>query len=102
MPTDGLPFAIFIRRQVEFLGLAQEFAELRDLLLLSRRNNVDGLEIVFDIDTQISPFFLLQVRRNLLRPLGKIAHMPYAGFYRVVRSQESRDRPGLGRRLDNH
>ena len=71
MPTDGLPLAVFVRRQIQVLGVLEhvlEFADLRDLVA---GNHVDGIEILVDVHAQVGPVFPLEFGRDFLRPWGR-------------------------------
>ncbi len=50
MPTNRLPFAILVSRDVQFVGILDRFAKLGDDLLLARRDNVDGLKALLHVD----------------------------------------------------
>ena len=65
MPTNCLAFAIFVRREVQFVGLLQQILELRDLLLLVCGYNIHRLEVIIDIDTQVGPVFFLELVGHL-------------------------------------
>jgi hypothetical protein len=69
MPTDRLPFAVFVRRQIQVGGRLQCLLEFLDLLLLVRRDDVNGLEAVVHVDPQIAPFFILKLTGCFFSPL---------------------------------
>ena len=70
MPTDGLSFAVFVRRQVEVLGVLQSGLQLADLRGLLRRNDVDRIEILGDIHSQVGPIFLLELLGHFFGPVA--------------------------------
>ncbi len=76
--------------------------ELADLGGLAGRNDVDGVEILVDVDAQVGPVFAFEFLGDLLGPLGQVAHVADAGLDRIIAAQKLADRPGLGRRLDDH
>ena len=102
MPANGLPFAVFVRRQIQLGGLLEQRFELANLLGFARRDDVNGAEAVVHVDAQVGPFFLLVLGRNLLGTLRQVAHMANAGLDHVVAAQEFADRAGLGRRFNNY
>ena len=52
VPGDALTLAIFICRQQELVDAGQGFLELFDLSLLLCRNDVEGGEVLLDINSQ--------------------------------------------------
>ena len=102
VPTDGLSLAVFVRRQIEVLGVLQQVLELADLLALLAGNDVDRLEVVVDVDAQVGPVLLLVLLGDFLGPLRQVADVADAGLDGVAAAEELADRPGLGGRLDDH
>ena len=102
MPTNGLSFAVFIRRQIEVFGVLQGGLQLPHLLCLLLRHDVDRLEILLDVDAQVGPILLLKLLGHLLGSLRKVANVANTGLNRVALPQKLGDCPRLGRRLDNH
>ncbi len=82
MPTDGLSFAVFVRRQIQGVGLLQLVFKQLDLLALARRNDVDRREVVVDVDAQVGPRLSFVLGRNLLGPLRQVADVADAGLDR--------------------
>ena len=102
MPTNGLPFAVFVRRQIEIGGLLQSGLQLADLLDLLRRNDVDRVEVLCGIHSQVGPTLLLHRLGHLFGPVRQIADVSDTGLDGVTWAEELADGAGLGRRLDNH
>ena len=50
MPADTFPFAVLVRRQNEFVGTLEGRLQLGDELLLFLGDDVQGLEVVIDVD----------------------------------------------------
>ncbi len=102
VPCDGLALAVLVGRQVELLGLPQQLPDVRHLLLLVRRDDVEGLEVVFDVDAEPGPAPL--VAKGLGSVLGAGGDVPDVTDRRLhdeVGTEETLDRPGLRRGLDD-
>ena len=80
MPTDGLAFAVFVRRQIQVVGVLELVLEQLDLLRLARRDDVDRREIVVDVHAQVGPLLALVLRGNLLGALRQVADVADAGL----------------------
>ncbi len=102
VPTDGLPLAVFVRRQVELAGVFEQSLELADLVLLIARDDVDGLEVLVNVHAQIGPVFAPQLLRHFLLAFGQVADVANAGLNGEALAEELADRARLGRRLDDH
>ncbi len=102
VPADRFPLAVLVRGQQQFLSVFEFFAERRDLLGLARHNHIHGLEVLVDIHAQVSPLFVAVFFWQILLSLGQVADVPHAGLDRKVLSQVFGNRPGLGRRFDDH
>ena len=89
MPTDGLPFAVFVRRQIQVFGVFEQVLELADLGRLAGRNDVDRVEILVDVHAQVGPFLSLIFGGNLLGPLRQIADVADAGLDGEIRGPET-------------
>jgi hypothetical protein len=101
VPGDGLALAIFVGCEVELRRLLELLLESRDLLLLVRRNDVERLEVVVDVDAEPRPFLALVLLGNLCRGRGQVADVADRRLHHPVRSQEPGDGSRLGRRLDD-
>ncbi len=66
MPADAFPLAVFVGRQNQLGGILEGQLELGDDFALILRDDVDGLEVVFDIDAERRPglFLLLDFFRD--------------------------------------
>ncbi len=69
MPANRFPFAVFVGRQIDLIGILQQRFELGDLLLFAGRNDVDRREVVIHVDAEIGPFLLLELRGQFLGAL---------------------------------
>ena len=65
VPGDRLAFAVLVGREVDLARVADEAAELGDLLALLPRDDVKRLEIVVDVDPEARPRLGLERRRDL-------------------------------------
>ena len=102
MPTDGLAFAVFVRRQIQVFGLLDQPLELADLGRLAGRDDIERIEILVDIHAQPRPGLIAIFVGNLAGPLRQIADVADAGLDREPAAQKLADRAGLGGRLDDH
>ena len=101
VPADRLPFSVPVRGQVHCARLLEETPQARHLLLLLRWNDVNGLEIVFDIDPESSPRLVLDGGGDFLGRIRQVPDVAYARFHQVILGQEVCKRPRLGRGLDD-
>ncbi len=102
MPTDGLPFAVFVRRQVQVFGVFEQALQFFDLGRFSGRHDIDRIEVVVDINPQVGPVLAFEFGRNLFGPLGQISDVANAGLDRVAVAQKLANRAGFGWRFDDH
>ena len=102
VPTDGLALAVFVRREIEGVGVFQLVLQELDLFALAGRNDVDRREIVVDVDAQVRPGLAFKLRRNLGRTLRQIADVTDARLDRKSAAQELADCPRFGGRFDNY
>ena len=102
VPTDRLPFAVFVSRQIEGLGVLERLPQLGDLLRLVLGNDIDRRKIVIDVDPEIGPGLVFVLLRNLLGTLGKVPNVADTGLHLELGSKKFADGSGLGRRFDNH
>ena len=72
------------------------------LLLLVGRNDVVRLEVAVDVHGHAAPGLVLDLRRDLPGGPGQIADVADARHHVVAVPEETRQRPRLRRRLDNH
>jgi hypothetical protein len=102
MPADALAFAILIGREQQLVGSGQLPLELRQMLLLVPRDDVERLETAVDVDTEPCPGLLLEPRRNLVGALRQVAYVAVAGLHLEVLAQDPGEGLGLGRRFDDY
>ena len=55
MPADALPLAVFVGRQNQFGGVLEGLFELGDDFSFVLGDDVQRLEVVFDVDAQRGP-----------------------------------------------
>ncbi len=58
VPRDGLSLAILIRREVELVGLLEQALQIADPVLLVGTDDVEGLEVVLDVQPEDLPLAL--------------------------------------------
>ena len=103
VPGDGLALAVLIGGEVDLARVLQRRLELADVLLRSVGHDVDGLEVVVDVDPEPPDLRVGHRLRGLLRAPGKIADVPVARLHRdAVATEEAFDGLRLGRRFDDH
>jgi hypothetical protein len=102
VPGDGLAFAVFISGQQQFVSALEQVLELRYLLALVVRHDIEGLEVVVHVDAEPGPRLLAVLGGNLRCLVGHVPDVADAGLNDVAVAQIARDRAGLGRRLDDH
>ena len=88
MRGDGFPFAVRIGRQIDGGGRLRELLQPRQDLLFAGDNDVLGLEVVVDVDTQ--------------RLLGQIFDVPQRCFNVEAFTEIFIDRLSLRRRFDDY
>ncbi len=92
MPADRFSLAVFVRREIQIVGLFEGVLELLDLLLFVVGNDVKRLEIVIDVDSQIGPRLALVLLRNVLFSGRKVADVTDTRLDLVARAEILRDR----------
>ncbi len=102
MPGDGLSLAVFIRREQELVGALQELLERRDVRLAVRRHQIDGREVVGDIDG-VGVDVLVALAQLLLQLArdGQVTDVTDGGFHDKALPQILLDGGGFGRGLDD-
>jgi hypothetical protein len=73
MPRDRLAFAVFIGCQVELGSPGEQRLEPLDVLFLVCVDDVEGLEVVVDVDAKTGPRRLFLLRRHIARPPRQVA-----------------------------
>ena len=101
VPGDRLALAVFVGREQELVGVLEERLQLGDLLLLVRVDDVERAEVVLDVDAEPRPLLLLVLSRDVRGALRKVADVADGGLDDEVRTEVSRDGPGLRRGLDD-
>ena len=102
VPGDGLALAVLVCRQVELVGVLEQRLELGDLLLLVGRDDVEGLEVVVDVDAEAGPRLRAELLRDLGRLVRHVADVADARLDHVATAEVAGDGPGLGGGLDDH
>ena len=100
MPRDRLALAVLVRREQQLVRAAQLLPEIRDDALLVGVDDVERVELVIDVDAELSvtrPLLLRHVRRAV----RQVTDVPDARLHDEVTAEIAGDRPGLRRRLDD-
>ena len=90
VPGDGLALAVLVCRQVELVGVLEQRLELGDLLLLVGRDDVEGLEVVVDVDAEAGPRLRAELLRDLRRLVRHVADVADARLDHVAACRGSR------------
>jgi hypothetical protein len=102
VPGDGLPLAVAIGGEQEFVGVLQQALELADRGALVRGDDVDGGEVVLDVDAGARPRLALELGRNLGGAGREVSDMALTGPNDISRAQIAGDHGRLVGRLDDH
>ena len=78
VPGDRLALAVFVRREQHLVGLRHALLQHVDGLLLVRVEDVERLEVLFDVHAEPRPRLLLVLGRNVSRALREVANVPDA------------------------
>lgn len=100
VPRDGFALAVLIGGEVELVGLGEKLLELPDLRLLVGVDDVDGLEVVLDVDPEAAHLAGVLLG-HLGGAAGKVTDVPDARLDHVAGAEVALDRLRLGRRLDD-
>ena len=100
MPRDRFALAILVRREQQLVGLLQLALEVGDDALLVGVDDVVGLELVIDVDTELA-VGRARLRRNVRCALRQVADVADAGFDRVVVAEVAGDGPRFRGGLDD-
>ena len=87
MSSDGFAFAVRVRREIDGVRRGRQLLQLGDDFFFAGNDDVVGLEIIINIDTESA--------------LGQIFDVPERGFDREALTQIFLDSFRLGRRFDN-
>ncbi len=101
VPGDGLALAVLICREVQLGGLLDQFLELGDLGLAVRRDHVQRLEAVVDVDAEARPRLTLVLRGDVGGVARQVADVADARLDDVAGPEVTGDRLGLRRGLDD-
>ena len=69
MPGNCFAFSVLVCREDQFVCILEKLLQLLDLLLLIRIDDVEGCELIFDIDTFTRPGEFLVLLWNVRCPL---------------------------------
>ena len=100
MPSNGLPFAILIGGEIELVGVLEEPLQAADMAFLVGVNQVEGLEVVLDVDSQDLPFLVRSL--DVAGADGQVTDVANGGLDDEVLTQEPRDRASFGGGFDDH
>ena len=101
MPGDCFTFAVFICCQEDFVSPLESRLQLGNRLRLTGANRVVRLEVVFDVDRELSEWALFELFWQIAR-LNELANVTNRGKDGVVVAQVLRDRLSLCRRLNDY
>ena len=101
VPGDGLALAVLICREQELVGVLEQALELGDLLPLVAVHDIEGLEVVVDVDAEPGPRLAAVLFRDLGRAVGHVADVADAGLDHVALAEVTGDGPGLGGGFDD-
>ena len=101
MPTDALPFAIFVRRQQQLISTLERILQLPDNFLFVLGDHVQRFKIRLGVHTQIRPFLPLGCRRNFTGVIGQITHMPHGGLNLESLREKAANGARLGRAFND-
>ena len=102
MPGDRLPFAVFVCREQELVGVLELRLQVADDRFLLRVDDVERLELVVDVHAEARPRLLLLVCGNLGGVVREVADVADRRLDHVVLAEVAGDRLGLRRGLDDH
>jgi hypothetical protein len=101
VPGDRLALAVLVRREQELVGVGEQLLQLADLLPLVRVDDVEGLELVVDVDAEPRPRLLLVLLGNVGGALGEVADVADARLDDEALAEVARDRLRLCGGLDD-
>ena len=96
VPGDGLALAVLVSGQEQLAGVLQQGLELPDLVLLLRGDDVEGLEVVVDVDAEAGPRLALVGGRDVGGVAGQVADVADRRLDHVVAAEEAGDGLRLG------
>ena len=96
MPRNGLSLTVFICREVQAGRVLDHVPELLEVLLFLCGHDVEGFELLFDVDAELCPFFALELGWHLAGRAGQVTDMTYARLNTVVRAEVFADRARFG------
>ena len=99
VPGDRLALAVLVRGQVKLAGVLEQRLELADLSLLVRRDDVERLEAVVDVDAEPGPGLTLDAGRHVGSIARQVPDVTDARFDQPARPEVAGDGLGLGRGL---
>ena len=76
MPGDGLALAVTVGGQVELVDVPEEALEFGDSALLIRADDVERLEVTFDVDPETGPRLGLVLAGTSAAPRGRSRMWP--------------------------
>ena len=80
VPADALAFPVFVGCEEQFVGPFQLLAQSGDVAALLRRDDVDGLKVLLDVDRQFGPGFALERSGALFGAAREVADVPVRRF----------------------
>ena len=102
MPGDGLALPVTVCCEIELIDVLEQRLELGDGGLFVRRDHVEGLEVVLDVDTESRPGLTLVLGGHVRSAAWEVPDVSAGRLHHVVVAEIRGDLAGLGRRLDDH
>ena len=102
MPGDGLAFPVGVGGKDEFVGVLQQVLQFPNFGLTVGINDVEGSEVVVNIDAGAGPLFFLELGGNIGGAGREIADMTDGCGHNIAFTQIILDLLGLRCRFDNH
>ena len=101
MPGDRLALAVTVGGEIELVDSFEQALEFGDGALLFGTDDIEGLEVGVDVDTEARPGLGLILGRHVGRRPGQVPDVASGGLHDVVRPQVAGNFAGFGRRLDD-
>ena len=102
VPRNGLTLTILIRCEIELVAVLQQRLQLLDLILLVRRNHIERLEVIVDIDAHPGPALALVGRRHIGSVSRQVTNVADRGLDEKVVAEILRDFLCFRRALHDH
>jgi hypothetical protein len=101
VPADRFAFPVGVRGQEHFACVPHGGAQVTDPARLVAGDDVIRSEAVVDIDAHPAPRLVLDACGDLARVVGQVPDVADAGLDAIPVTEQTRERPRLGRRFDD-